>query len=368
MENLIYNEEAIKLGYLKNEDEVIFLFNPQIYQDKLGDREIKSVKLIGSFTAWKVKWDLKKENDQLWTLEKKFEDINIPGNSGYPEFRFVINDETYLGAPKELSLENKFYDSHSGGYKLILLEDKNKAKKIKEINEKIKDYKIEYSSREELANFREIKGGDLGEGVLYRSYHPYKKSRPDHPKEDERLTAVRELIKRKGIKSIINLSDTDEDIPTHAKYYKELSHLGNIIFTNKGYNYDVFYYLTSNKEFAQLLGRIINFIIDTNNKAPFLIHCRIGTDRTGVLGAILAATMGASWEEILKDYQESNRLGIGEYRDEKLLAYAFKGLVGDSFKEDLPKKVNRYLLQEVGLSEYELLKLKDNLSGKNTRG
>ncbi|TDX48399.1 tyrosine-protein phosphatase [Orenia marismortui] len=203
----------------------------------------------------------------------------------------------------------------------------------------------------------------MGKNNLYRSYHPFKKSRPKHPLEDQRITMVQKLISDKNINSIINLSDTNESIPAEFKCYKNMLDNAHILFTNKGYNYDVFYYISGSDEFSNLIRRIINFILEPSNKTPFLIHCRIGTDRTGIIIAILAAFMGAEWKDIVIDYQKSNNLGIGEYRDEKLIEYAFKEMLGANFRDkNLEKLITDYFKNRLNLNNDKLQKLKDKLS------
>lgn len=62
--------------------------------------------------------------------------------------------------------------------------------------------------------------------------------------------------------------------------------------------------------------------------SPFYIHCRLGSDRTGVISAIIAAICGASWDEISSDYEKTSNTGIAEYRNAKLLRYSLKKMLG----------------------------------------
>ncbi|MGM0370340.1 MAG: tyrosine-protein phosphatase, partial [Bacillota bacterium] len=348
-------------GYRITDDTITFIFTKNIYQPKkLKNKTINTVSIIGSFTAWKNSWELTEKSPGTWSLTTSLNKVKIPGNCGQPEFRFVINDNRALDAPAELSLREKFYDDHGSGYKNIIITPTDDSDNIKEINQRIESYKTDYSSRQELANFREINLGDIGTQTIYRSYHPFKKSRPKHPLEDKRITTVQQLIKEEQISSVINLSDTDTTIPTSLNYYQQLVDNEQVLFTNKGYNYDVFYYIANSNNFAQLVSRIIKFII--NNRAPYLIHCRIGTDRTGVIIAILAAFMGASWQEIVADYQQSNQLGIGEYRSEKLLAYTFQQLLADTdIRNELQTKLANYLQNKADLTKNQLRQLKQKL-------
>ena len=61
---------------------------------------------------------------------------------------------------------------------------------------------------------------------------------------------------------------------------------------------------------------------------PFYIHCRLGSDRTGVTVAVFSALCGASWKEIAEDYEKTSNCGIGEFRNRRLLQYSLKKLTG----------------------------------------
>ena len=204
--------------------------------------------------------------------------------------------------------------------------------------------------------------GDIGNNKLYRSYHPFIKSRADHPLEDKRLATVQQLMIDYNIKSVINLSDKEKEIVNGVKSYHNLIKNENLLLANQNHSYDLFYYITDKKSFTKLLNQIISFILDAKNDTPFLIHCRIGTDRTGVITAILAAFMGGKWEEIANDYELSNQTGIGEYRDKKLLRYALEKLLGQRFNNNnLAQLVNQYFQEKLAFKQKQLANLKAKL-------
>ncbi|MCQ2799397.1 MAG: tyrosine-protein phosphatase [Bacilli bacterium] len=57
--------------------------------------------------------------------------------------------------------------------------------------------------------------------------------------------------------------------------------------------------------------RTINLFADRNNY-PIMFHCRIGTDRTGMIGLLLNALLGVSEHDIYQDYLFSNFGRIGK--------------------------------------------------------
>ena len=69
----------------------------------------------------------------------------------------------------------------------------------------------DYSSGSEYANFREINKGTIGQDILYRSSSPINDS-------IGRAEAVAKRVKKAGIKTVINLSDSKKDA---GKYIKE---------------------------------------------------------------------------------------------------------------------------------------------------
>ena len=357
----ISKEDKLRGSYIQD-DKIFFIFAKNLYNYP-AEYKINKVEIMGSFTGWKERWELKEFDNDIWLLEKDLAEVNIPGNSGEPEFKFILNQDNIISPPEELDLEYKFFDGHSNDFKNIILFDESNKEKIKTINQKITTYRINYESNQQLANFREITLGNIANNNLYRSYHPFIKSREDHPLEDKRLATVQQLMMDNNINSVINLSDRREEITDGTKPYHNLIAEDNILLTNQHRSYDLFYYISGQDEFTELLNEIISFIINPQNQTPFLIHCRIGTDRTGVLTAIIAAFMGANWEEIANDYEESNQLGIREYRDRKLLRYTFEKLVGQSFNNrNLAQLVNQYFDSQLDFKQQDLQKLKDKLS------
>lgn len=352
-------------GYYIRNNQITFVFAEDLYPEQLSNIQVTNVAVRGSFTHWKKSWPLTKANSQLWKLKTSLNEINIPGNSGRPEFRFIINSQQGLSAVHNLSLKHKFYDGYRGEYKNIILLPEDNPEQIKKINNQINTYKTNYPSPQELANFRAVPINKTDKNTLYRSYHPFIKSKPGHPREEERIQTVQELIKKNNINSIINLSDTQEQIPNLLPKYRQIiDSPQNIIFVNQDHEYDIYYYSTSSQEFTHLLQKIVSFLL--HKQPPFLIHCRIGTDRTGVIAAILAAFLGVNWSTISNDYKQSNNTGIKEYRDPQLLHYTFNQLLGGSFKpETLEQEVTSYFKNELGLTSRELKTLKAKLTNNN---
>lgn len=156
--------------------------------------------------------------------------------------------------------------------------------------------RADYASDEIFANFRMVKTAGIGEGKLYRTASPINN-------ENNRAAIANALVEAAGVKSVMNLGDTDEEILAYAAaedfnsaYYKGLYDAGNVIALGMPVNY-------SSDEFAAGIIKGLTFL--SGKEAPYLIHCTEGKDRAGFTSMLLSALMGATQEEIVADYMTS---------------------------------------------------------------
>ena len=163
----------------------------------------------------------------------------------------------------------------------------------------------DYASDEIYANFREIKVGKIGEGKLYRSCSPINN-------EHNRAAYANKLAEQAGIKSVLNLADSTEEIDSYIKasdfaspYYKALYDNGKVIALSMPVDF-------SSTSFAQTLVSGIAKMVREGYETPVLVHCTEGKDRAGFTCALIEALMGASYDEIVADYMKSyeNYYGI----------------------------------------------------------
>lgn len=168
----------------------------------------------------------------------------------------------------------------------------------------------DYASDAVFANFRAIKAGKIGKNILYRSCSPINN-------EHKRAKYADALAKEAGIKAVLNLADSDEEITGYiakddfaSEYYKNLFENGGVIALNMSVDF-------SSESFAKSL--VAGLIRLTSLNGPYLIHCTEGKDRAGFASALLEAFMGASYKEIVADYMESyaNYYGVSKKSDVK---------------------------------------------------
>ena len=170
----------------------------------------------------------------------------------------------------------------------------------------------DFSSNEVFANFREITTTGVGKGKLYRSASPINN-------ENNRASTADTLMHLAGIKSVINLADSYDEINSYiakddfnSPYYQSLYTMGNVIALNMPVDF-------SSESFQEDLTAGIKKLVTNNLPTPILIHCTEGKDRAGFTSALLEALMGASYDEIVSDYMMSykNYYGITKENDPK---------------------------------------------------
>lgn len=366
-----------RLGYQLLEDgKIVFVFD----SSRFGIKTPKRVFLEGSFNGWAKKnssWELEKYKYSTWTYECNLEDVMVPGNSGFPEFKFYVIAEveyevriveaTSIRKKDEImepAMPNPFPGFLMATNSLILLPTDNPSvvienTKTAEKLKKLKQFNLENPQDvATISNFRLVPGTTK----LFRGYHPYKISRPNYDTEEKRIALVNKQLKDNGVKSIITLSG-DESVDVKKEqisvYVSDIRQAGNQLFIKTSYN--TVYYASNSREFGNMIADVVRFI--GSHPGPYYVHCRLGTDRTGVVCANLAALCGASWEEIAADYQKTNEMGIKEFRDYRLLQYSFEKMLGKKISEieDLQKEVSDYYLREKFITQAELDSLLKNL-------
>ena len=222
----------------------------------------------------------------------------------------------------------------------------------------------DYSSDAVFANFREIKGGNLGSGALYRSSSPVNN-------EIGRAMYADELAEENKINTVMNLADSSDAVEGYFKeegfaspYYKSLYENGQVIALNMGVSFKT-------REFQLALVEGLTFL--SLNEGPYLVHCNEGKDRAGFTSALLSALMGLSYEEIAADYMTSYEnyyhveKGTEQYEAVKrsnidsMLSF-IAGVEADNLSSvDLSAKAEEFLLA-IGMEKANIDTLKSKLS------
>ena len=240
----------------------------------------------------------------------------------------------------ELSLKEK------AGYK-----DEYNARHLERSNNR-EDYpKL---SDEEFANFRAVSVTGMKENTLYRSSTPID---TDLGRNEYAMAAT----EKAGVRTIINLTDSEEAMKNSSTYPGSYYSTCSILNPEMNYEFET-------EEFAEKVKASILFM--TQNEAPYLIHCKEGKDRTGILCAILECFAGASAAEVREDYMITyyNFFNVtpGDAAYNIVLKNNIEKTLGKLFKvdnletADLKESAKQYLLS-IGLTENQLQALSEIL-------
>ncbi len=209
----------------------------------------------------------------------------------------------------------------------------------------------------EFANFRVIATQGMGKNILYRS------SSPVNP-ELGRNTYADEAMREAGVKTVMNLADTEAGMKAYEGYEDSYYATAKVIPLNLGVDFTAPEFKAGLKE---------GFLFIASNEGPYLIHCNEGKDRAGFVSALLECLMGATADEVIADYMVTyyNYYGVKPDTEQyqaiaksnimKSLATAFD--IADITAEDvdLAAEAEAFLKEEVGMTEEEIAALKASL-------
>ncbi len=227
------------------------------------------------------------------------------------------------------------------------------------------DDRSKFTTDEEFANFRSIKMGGIRDGILYRSASPC-------DNQHRRATYVNTLIEKAGVKTILDLADSEEKIKRYISdpsfscdYFLSVYNDGGVIPLAMNMNY-------FSEEFRAKVAN--GFAAMAEKDGPYLIHCTEGKDRTGFVCMLIEALAGAKYQEIIDDYMITydNYYKITQEKDpqryktimEKNIVGMIRSIVGDDkadiTKADLSGYAKNYL-KNGGMSDAQIDRLLEKL-------
>lgn len=185
------------------------------------------------------------------------------------------------------SMSNGSFSYHVGGKQgdRFVVKMKKKAGYLKEFELLQGTYtfdRADYPSDEAFANFRPINTSGLNAGMFYRSTSPISTT---HNKV--RFKYAARLCRENGIRTIVDIADTDEKVREFVGSQENIIALGS----NADYLDTLFM-----RKLAYGFRRMIE------KPAPYLIHCNEGKDRTGFYCLLIEALCGASIQQMKEDY------------------------------------------------------------------
>ena len=165
------------------------------------------------------------------------------------------------------------------------------------------DNRDDYESDEAFANFRAMAGGNLRPDTFFRGASPLDNIH-------KRAAVTDSLLKKVGIRFVLDLSDNAKKLASHlggedfaSHYAASLLENDKIMLLGMSASYRSDAYMTA------LAGGLLEMM---QHEGPYYIHCTEGKDRTGFVCMLLEALADASYEEIEADYMKSyeNYFGI----------------------------------------------------------
>lgn len=222
---------------------------------------------------------------------------------------------------------------------------------------------------EVFGNFRNVRFGRMREGVLYRSASPVDNVR-------KRAHVVDELIRKAGVKYIVDLSDGEEEIAKHfsrssfnSPYFRSLYDNGKVVALGASTQFKA-------EDFKKKLKRGLSKMAE--NEGPYLIHCVEGKDRTGFVMMVLEGLAGATYDEMVEDYMKTyeNYYGIARDGDREryeaikeqnidvMLHYVINDEAGEvmlPLVSDYAEKIATYL-EGIGMGKEEIARLRGRIA------
>ena len=199
-------------------------------------------------------------------------------------------------------------------------------------------------------NARDLGGYKLGVNKYVKQGMIYRTARYNENETQDLLITIdgiKEMVEVLKIKSELDIRRTDNNenggltsspLGNCVNYYSlPMKSGGNILLLNKDMIKDVF----------TVLGNETNY--------PIVIHCSIGTDRTGLLCFLINALLGVSEEDLYRDYLFSNFGNIGGSRSYSIIDTYIMN-ISSAQGDSLADRTYNYLLG-IGVSKTDLDKV-----------
>ncbi len=302
--------------------------------------------LSGEYNLISVYADGKKELSKPVPITLTWKDF---GDNNYQFYLskdpdFIVIDSTYKCSDNYISLENLEINTDYYWY----VSSDNKDSKINKFS--INSSAPRNLNIDGLTNARDLGGYKTGDGSYTNQGLIYRTSRLNENETTTNLITeigISEMKNHLKIKSELDLRKTENNenggittspLGSDVNYYSiPMRSGGNCILLNK----DIL------KNAFKILGQ--------KNNYPIVIHCSIGTDRTGMLCFLINALLDVSEEDLYKDYLFSNFGNIGGSRFHSTIKDYLKTL-SNADGNTIQERAYNYLIS-VGVQESDINQL-----------
>ena len=294
----------------------------------------------------------------------------LKGVPYYPDFFGRMGDPSlvvYLGTVKVGGVDcnlNEAVGVEPGETVIITLDQKGRYKaEYEAYNINDAAFRMEGQTDEAFLNAREVTVGNIRPGRLYRSASPF-------DSDFGRVELMASYLVEHNIGGILNLSNNQEKLasfkglPDHTD---AMIDQGLVIACRLGVDY-------LDPDAMRNIGTGLVRLMALER--PWLIHCNLGKDRTGVICAVLEALCGASYDEIEQDYMFSyDQLHNIDMNPESLQYRLYKARIDDQLATmfsirsealptaDLRAAATDYLAR-CGMTQAQIDRLVDLLTGE----
>ena len=212
-------------------------------------------------------------------------------------------------------------------------------------------------------NFRNVYAGRIGRNNLFRSQHPVNGT--------WRALRANQLAEENGIRTVLNLSDSKTKLEKYLNkyivgsyyYYKTLYKRGRVFTAGLSLTH-------KSPSYRHQVAAALRFM--TKNKGPFLVHCEVGRDRTGLVILLLESLMGVPYGYMVNDYAQTylnttyDTPAAAKQKAVSHVNFELKYITGQQSITDW-SKVNLYryavlYLKAGGMTDSEISLLRKNLS------
>lgn len=167
---------------------------------------------------------------------------------------------------------------------------------------------------------------------------------------------IQTMLNDLGVRTEIDLRDPANKNETGGITSSPLGE--SVLYVNIPLQWNVSNLLTGN---LAAVRTFFSFVSNESNY-PIIYHCNIGTDRTGLFAFLINGLLGVSEEDLYRDYAFSNLGKINGFRSIDGIRSSYVATVKSYPGATLSERIERCLIDLVGVPQEQIDNLKYNLS------
>lgn len=200
----------------------------------------------------------------------------------------------------------------------------------------------------DLGGWQTLDGGVVRQGMIYRCGRLNESERPDVVIEitEAGIDMMRNIL---GVKTEIDLRmpnahNTETGGITSSPLGEDIKYINCPLDWDKGN------YLTDNLEAVKVFFELASDI----DNYPFIFHCNIGTDRTGMFAFLINGLLGVSEEDLYRDYLFSNFGKINVARSVGNIQNNYLKTINKYSGDTLSERIENCLVELVGVPQEQI--------------